>query len=195
MLDLTASPVAVITPPSVEPVTVAQMKEHLRIDSDTEDSYLAALIPAARVTIEQETNRAFLSQTLRLRLDTPPSARELILPRAPLQAVTSITYTTTAGDSAAFSGTLDAITEQTPARVRLRDGYEWPSDVAQRAGAFAITYTAGAPNVAALDPRIIHAVRFLVAHWYAHREPVNVGNIVNPLPRAIDALCWQLRVF
>jgi uncharacterized phiE125 gp8 family phage protein len=195
MLDCLARPVIVTVAPTEEPLTLAEMKEHLRVDTDAEDAYITALIPAARTMLEQETGRAFLQQSLRLRLDGAPSSRDILLPRAPLQSVSAIQYINTAGATIAFASPVDAITESTPGRISLRDGYDWPSDVAARAGAFWIDYIAGAASVEALDPRIVHAVRFLVSHWYANREPVNIGNIVNPLPRAVDALRDQLKVW
>lgn len=50
---------------------------------------------------------------------------------------------------------------------------------------FRATYTTG--YTAGLAPKPLQvAVRLLVAHWYENREPVNIGNIVNELPFAVD---------
>jgi uncharacterized phiE125 gp8 family phage protein len=197
MLNLSARPVIVTVAPTVEPVTLAQMKVHCRIESDEtlEDDYIEELIVAARTTLEQETGRAFLQQTLRLRLDGAPSHRELLLPRAPLQSVSAIQYVNTASATVTFSGTIDAITEAEPGRIVLREGSDWPTDVAERAGSFWIDFVAGVPTVEALDPRIVHAVRLLTHHWWVNREPVNIGNIVTPLSRAIESLRDQLKVW
>ena len=61
---------AVATPPAVEPISLDEAKDHLRIDGDVEDALLGRLIKAARQRIEQTTSRAMIStgMTLRLRL-------------------------------------------------------------------------------------------------------------------------------
>jgi hypothetical protein len=39
------------------------------------------------------------------------------------------------------------------------------------------------------------AIKMLVAHWYARREPVNIGNLVTPIPLTIDSLLWPYKSF
>ncbi len=39
----------------------------------------------------------------------------------------------------------------------------------------------------------MHAMKLLVAHFEANREPVNIGNIVPPLPFAVEALLSPYR--
>ncbi|MGH3850697.1 MAG: head-tail connector protein [Pseudonocardiaceae bacterium] len=38
-----------------------------------------------------------------------------------------------------------------------------------------------------------HALLFVLAHFYENREPVNIGNIVNPLPLTVEALIGPYR--
>jgi hypothetical protein len=40
-----------------------------------------------------------------------------------------------------------------------------------------------------------HALKLLIGHWYANREPINIGNITTPLERDVDALMWPDRYF
>jgi uncharacterized phiE125 gp8 family phage protein len=55
---------SLITPPAVEPLTVSQAKDWLRVDSDdaTQDTVIGSLIKAARVYAEKATGRAFITQ-------------------------------------------------------------------------------------------------------------------------------------
>lgn len=51
------------------PVTVDEIKAHLRIENDAEDGYLAALLSAARATAEDFCRRSFtedMSESVRL---------------------------------------------------------------------------------------------------------------------------------
>ena len=41
-----------VSPPEVEPLTLAEAKAHLRLDTDADDAYVSALITAARERIE-----------------------------------------------------------------------------------------------------------------------------------------------
>jgi uncharacterized phiE125 gp8 family phage protein len=80
------------TPPAIEPVTLTEAKQHLRVDIADDDTYIEALIVAARQYAEEYLDRALISQQLAVRMDTFPY--EFELPRPPM--ATSGTLTTTA---------------------------------------------------------------------------------------------------
>ena len=86
-----------LTPPSDEPVTLAEMKLHLRVTAEAEDDALAAMITAARVAAENFTGLAFMQQGLRLTLDSFDGA-VLELPKTPLIAITAVTVDGAAKD-------------------------------------------------------------------------------------------------
>ncbi len=46
---------AIITPPAAEPLTLAQVKAHLRLDGNADDALLTSLIAAARRYLEATT--------------------------------------------------------------------------------------------------------------------------------------------
>lgn len=49
------------TPPSAEPLTLAEVKAHLRLDGSDEDALLASLISTAREHLERETGLCLIS--------------------------------------------------------------------------------------------------------------------------------------
>src|SRR3989442_14053609 len=71
---------AVVTPPGTEPVTRDEAKLHLRVTGTDDDAYIDGLITAAREYLEKIENRAFITQTLRMQLDSFPD-----LPNATLK--------------------------------------------------------------------------------------------------------------
>lgn len=82
----------VVTPATSYPVSVADAKAHLRIESSMtdDDAYIGALIAAATALVENMTQRRFCTQTLEwVRNYWPDKIR---FPVAPVQSVTSITY-------------------------------------------------------------------------------------------------------
>ena len=82
-----------ITAPTTEPLTAAEAKLYLRVDNTTENTLISGMIHSARQMVETYTRRALMTQTWDFRypwfMDT---RRPLIIPKAPLQSVTNITY-------------------------------------------------------------------------------------------------------
>ncbi len=78
------------TPPAEEPVTLAQAKAWLKVETDDEDALIAALIPAARARAEWHTGRAFVTQHWTLWLDGLGDGY-IEIPLAPLVSVESVT--------------------------------------------------------------------------------------------------------
>jgi uncharacterized phiE125 gp8 family phage protein len=59
-----------------------------------------------------------------------------------------------------------------------------------------VRFVAGYGATAAAVPfGLKAAIKMLVAHWYARREPVNIGNLVTPIPLTIDSLLWPYKSF
>lgn len=51
----------IITPPAEEPVSLDDVKDFIRYEDTLQDSYITALIPAARRQVEQWTNRTLIN--------------------------------------------------------------------------------------------------------------------------------------
>ncbi len=170
-----------VTPPVVEPVTLSEMKTQARVDTDADDTLIAALITAARQWAERFTGRAFIAQTWRLWLDVPPESRgdwwdgvregalasfmpaaSVVLPRPPLMSVSSVQVF---GDDDVGvvwpSAHYFVDTARQPGRLALRSGAVWP--VPQRAAnGLMIEYVAGYGNDGAAVPEPIRlAIRQL----------------------------------
>ena len=64
--------VKLVTPPSVEPVSLAEAKVHLRADLPSDDLLIANLITAARMQAENICRRAFVTQQYGVYLDSFP---------------------------------------------------------------------------------------------------------------------------
>src|SRR3954469_24916091 len=76
-----------LTPPAVEPVTLADAQAYLRVDHSDDDAVISALIAGARSHIEAQTKRALITQTWRLIRDGwPPDGRVAVVP-APLRSL------------------------------------------------------------------------------------------------------------
>lgn len=90
--------------PAVEPVSLAEMKAHVREDYSDNDTILVTMIKAARVFIEKQYQLSLVQRTYRA--DVEGFAQRFRLPRPPLSSIASIKYYT--NDSPQVLTTLDA---------------------------------------------------------------------------------------
>lgn len=178
------------TAPTVEPVTVDQLRMHSRISFADEDSVLAAYIKAAREMVETDLMRALCTQTWTLKLDQFPC--DLIeLRRCPAVSVTSITYTDTAGASQTLAADQYVVdTNSEPGRITPAYGASWPSTYAQ-ANVVTVVFTAGYGGQADVPERAKQAIRMLAAHWAINREAI--GSVGDNVPLGYDSLIDRLR--
>lgn len=133
--------IEVVTPPSSEPVTLAEAKWQCRVTSSSEDDKLNHLIGWAREEVEKFTGTKLVEQTVRI---TAKSWDDLArLPIGPLAAVSSILYL----DEDGTERTLDSSVYETNLRgvvpeIRLKIGQSWPV-VREVSDAIRVTVTAG----------------------------------------------------
>lgn len=78
-------------PPTAEPLTLVEVKAHLRLDGGEEDALLLSLITTAREHLERETGLCLMAQSWRLYLDDWPGDGVIRLAKAPVQAIQMIT--------------------------------------------------------------------------------------------------------
>ncbi len=122
--------IEIVTAPGDYPVSLAEAKKQLEIDSgDTaHDTYIQSLILAATAHVEQYLHRRLVSQTVRYYLDNWPAGNKIELPFGRLQSVTSVKYTDTDGDEATMSSDdyiVDTISE--PGGIELGYQESWPT--------------------------------------------------------------------
>src|SRR5690606_10645323 len=133
---------SLITPPDGEPVSLEQVKAHLRVDLDEEDDLLvSAYIPAARQACEAYLSRALLTQTWRQTFSCWGRYLELEYP--PHQSITSIQYVDGAGATQTLAGSeyqSDLSSDDRPARIMPAYGKVWPSIREDTVNPITVTY-------------------------------------------------------
>lgn len=179
-----------MTAPTSEPLTTAEVMAHCRIDID-EGDMVSAYIAAARWLAETIADCQLMPATWKLYMDEFPD--EIRVPRPPLSSVTSITYVDSTGTTQTLSSALYSVdTFSRPGRIVPAYGETWPSTRGTQNDVI-VTFVAGFGStndaaVGAMPKELKLGMLHLVAHWYENREPVNIGNIVNPLPLAGETL-------
>lgn len=191
---------SVVTAPAIEPVKVETIKRDLRIDADLVDHDLLidSLITAARRWIERRARRALISQTLRLSLDEWPETDRIVLPRPPLQSITSIKYYDSTGADNTFStGSYFADTDSEPGRAVLAYGESWPDADLRPAAAIRIDYLAGyGATEETIPAEYVNAIRMLVAGWYETPEAIATsGAVPQPVPFGVESMLDRIVEF
>lgn len=184
-----------MTPPAIEPVTLAETKNHLRVDVTDDDALITALITAGRESVESFLRRVLITQTIDLFLDSFPGQSGTIhVPFPPLQSVTQISFVDTDGttkivDTADFL--VDTATE--PGRIiPSPDALTW-DETEVRTNAVTVRYVAGFGTLAADVPAGIRtAILFLVSDMYEHRESQSEIKLVEN--RTVNNLLWTHKV-
>jgi uncharacterized phiE125 gp8 family phage protein len=165
--------------PGAEPVTLAEAKANLKLDHDSEDELIAALIRAAREEVESTTGVAMIDQGWRLAVDDLPASDMLHLRRGPVKEVLSVTVYGADGEASVVDPAgyqLDTLS--TPARLHFS---QRPPDLRVMNG-IEVDFVAGHGEAGADVPDLLkRAVLTLVAHWYEFRagfgaadQPVSV---------------------
>ena len=175
-----------IYPPATEPITLAEAKNHLRVEIVDDDALITALIIAARQYAESETGRSLITQSWRLVLDEFPGGcmssqaktllpgNAILLDRVPVQSVTSIQYLDTGGTWQTLEDTeWVAELQSAPARVAPGFGKTWPTVVSQ-IGAVKVDFVAGYGAAAAVPQAIKTWMLLRIGALYEHREEVSV---------------------
>jgi uncharacterized phiE125 gp8 family phage protein len=176
--------------PVVEPVSVEDLKLHARIDSGFEDSKLQSYLTAARIMLEKDTRRAFCTQTVVVAMDFLPTY--IVLPVAPVQSITSITYY----DSLNVQQTLASTEYESdlyaePALIRPAFGKTWPTTY-ERFNAVELTAVVGYGAASAVPEDAKQAMRLLASHWYRYGEAV-ADNVTHDVKLSYDALVGRLK--
>ena len=82
--------VSIVNPPTAEPVSQTEAKDHLRITGTDDDSYVSSLITAARYRVESYTGQRLFDTELDIFYTSVPTSRVLILPVAPVNSVSAV---------------------------------------------------------------------------------------------------------
>ena len=192
--------------PTVEPLSLAEAKAHLRVDLADDEALITSKLKGARELAEVVTNRQFLDATWQLKLDHFPTTRSnfpiwdcdgsIRLPRAPVLTASqvAITYVDTAGVSQTLATTVYGVDiASEPGRVYLLYNQTWPSTRGQKR-AVTITWHAGYGTAATAVPeRVRSLVALMLGDAYEEREASKSGTLVVQNP-TIQRLVSSLRV-
>ncbi|MEL6373424.1 MAG: head-tail connector protein [Pseudomonadota bacterium] len=180
--------------PALEPLDLARVKAHLRVDSNDEDALISSLIITSRLHIEAALGLAMLTQRWAHVRDCWPKDNAMTLPLRPLQRVDEVVVfdgddQPTTIDPAHY--VVDTVGQ--PPRLMLRRGGAAP-EPGRVLNGIEVRFTAGYGDDAEAVPLPVRqALMLLVAHWYENREPVEIGTSSVSIPRMVNELLLPYR--
>lgn len=177
-----------ITEPGVEPLTATEVRTQIRLDDDIDDTLITTLILASRQWAENYTGRYFINRTMRMWLDSFKEKDEPLwegmrtgpymvnymnyieIAASPVVSVESIKYFNDADEESTWdTGNYYVDTVREPARIVLRDGGSFPTDL-RRANGVQINFTAGYGATRTYVPEAVRvAMMQYCAFLYEHR--------------------------
>jgi uncharacterized phiE125 gp8 family phage protein len=179
-----------VTPPSLEPVTLAEAKVHLKVDTAGDDALIATLITAARARAEWHTGRAFVTQSWILWLDCWPEGGIVDVPLPPLQSVSAVTAYARDGTPSTIDSSLTVVdTASAPGRIAFA-GFAPPMEL-RTLNAIAVAFTAGYGGAQSDVPAPVReAILEIAAGLYVDR-----GDGPEEVSLAAQALLAPYRIF
>ncbi len=188
-------PAQLISPPGIEPVTLAAAKAHLRVEITDDDNLIGALITAARVLVEIATRRVLITQRWRLTYDRWPPDGLVELRMTPIQSVDAAMIYDGNGNATSLNPTSYQVDlASVPARLMLTVPIETVQPGRPIAG-IEIDVTAGYGLSGLQVPQPLQlAMMMLVARWYETRDGTSVGTVPASIQQGFEALIAPYRV-
>ena len=179
-------------PPAAEPLTLAEVKAHLRVDGADEDALLTSLIRTAREHLERETGLWLIAQSWRLYLDRWPKDGVIPILKSPVQAIQSVTVYDADGAPVEVSLEDHLLDGQArPARLWLRH----PPGPGQALNGIEIDFAAGFGEAATDVPDTLkRAMTIHVAHMFAFRGVLSADQQPAGVPDGYERLIAPFRM-
>ena len=171
---MTARPPVLITAPAALPVALPDVKQHLRVDHDDENSLITAYIEAATAHLDGYSGalgRALINQEWRQDFDGFCRILRLPLPNVSAAAVT---YDDADGvEQTVAGGSFRILSDHISAYVAASLDTVWPS-ARMDAGSVRVTFTAGFGDEPADVPASLRsAILLMVGDLYENRATVS----------------------
>ena len=173
-----AWPYIVAATPTTLPLTINEVKEHLRLDLNdkTQDALLKILIITSTEYAEKYTKRDFITRTYETLRDS--FANSLELRRSPLQSVTKVEYLQDGSFVIVSADIYFATASNTFAHLALKEGQSWPTDEDLQEQSVKITFKSGYGNTLSSVPDSLReGLLQHIAAMYENRGDCNDGRV------------------
>jgi len=174
-------------------LTTAEAKQHLKVDTSADDTYIDDLVQAATESAQIFTNRYFTNTTLNQFGDNWSDLSTLF--KSPVSSVVHIKYYDSNNTQQTLATSVyQKDLEHQPARIGLKPNQSFPA-LADRISAVECKYIVGYGAATSDVPTAIkQAVLLTIGNWYENRQEVVIGRIASELPKSAQYLLEQYKV-
>lgn len=199
--------IKLITPPALEPISVAELKAQERVTSASEDTLLGLIIAAARAKAENYMGAVIMQRTVDQTLDEFPSDGDIEIEQPPAWnsscvaqlplVISSITYADEDGADQVLAGSGYALDDSNwPFWVLRAADTDWPATATDQANAVRIRMVKGYDNQANVPGDVRAWLLMTAGFLWVNRESFVVNDRVAEIPsRFVDSLLDPYRVF
>jgi len=184
------------TEPAEEPLSIEEVKTHLRVDMDDDDDLISSMIKTAREHAEDVTHRKLITQTWKYYLDEWPDCEYIELPFPPLKTVSSIKYTDYNLATTTMTLATDYVvdTNKEPGRIVLAYGKTWPTATLHVTSPIEIIFICGFGTPEDIPEKIKSGMKIDLSTYYENREDFLAGQQIEHLG-IVDKLYYSSRIF
>ena len=180
-----------ISEPLTEPLTYQEVKDYLRLNGDTEQTFVEGLIAAARQHVESRIWIPLISQQWQMQFDFHElNLLSKNINKAPLLSIESITYYDGNNDIQTLApSSYEFDLYSAPPRVRIKT----TPILYDRFNALQVNFTCGYLNAASVPKNIKLALYMIIGHLYEIRQEVAIGTIAQDIPYTSEYLLEPYR--
>ncbi len=177
--------------PTSEPITLAEAKAQLRVESDftDDDTWINTAITVVREQVEALTNRALMPQTFELAIDG--FSDEIQIPKPPFSSLTSIKYYDEDNVLQTLASSYYLVNDfSEPAIIARKTDQTYPGTY-DRLDAVRIVFVAGYADASSVPTSIKQAMLMLLTDLYDNRSAsTNQASsvVVNWTPAVLNLL-------
>lgn len=178
------------SPPATTLVSLAEAKEHLRVDHSNDDTYITTLIDVATDVVESFTRTKLITQRWNIYFDQFPPYIDLQI--GIVKQVLSVRYYDQDNVLQTLPTTdYDVDINVKPGRIYEATGKSFPQTY-ERANAVVVTFEVGVTEI--LPSAFKAAMLIIIGRYYENRQDVFVGTQVNELPSLVEHLLTPYRL-
>lgn len=179
----------IVDKPGAEPLSLGQVKQHLRIETTDEDALLSMIVQVAREHVETITGRFLMRQTIDLQMDGFSDPIRLV---APLVSVSSVKYIDAAGvtqtvSAADYVVVAPTVRPEPRGFLHLALNKSWPTP-AEIANCVTVRVVAGTTDPGDVPAALRHAMLLMIGDLYENRgsqTPEQMRLVANPAAMAL----------
>jgi uncharacterized phiE125 gp8 family phage protein len=190
-----------VAAPAALPLSLAELKAHLRVTDDAEDALIVGYLRAAVGAIDGAAGwlgRALITQTWRMDLDAWPACETIQIPLPPCRTVDLVTYVDEDGSTQSIVDyQVYGLGGSWPARVAHAYGSRWPG-TRRQGDAISVTFTAGYGDSWNDVPEPVRAaILMMVTDLFEHRGSFISGSGFDKLQPSdtVQALLMPFRTW